>query len=62
MTNMEFDTLRRNAEITSAELADFLGASRAFILRVETGREPVTPSMVAALTEMIQTARTLEKH
>lgn len=53
MTTSEFDSIRREAEITSAELADFMGASRAYMLKVETGREPVTPSMISALNEMI---------
>lgn len=54
MTNAEFDTIRRNAEITSAELADYMGASRYHMLRVETGREPVTAGMVACLNAMIR--------
>jgi predicted transcriptional regulator len=54
MTNEQFDTIRRNAEITSAEIADYLGASRSYIVKVETGREPVTPSMVKALEALVE--------
>ena len=53
MTNADFDTMRREAEISSAELADYMGASRRLMLQVETGREPVTQGMVACLKAMI---------
>jgi DNA-binding XRE family transcriptional regulator len=53
MSNEDFNTIRRNAEITSAELADFMGTCRSQMFRVETGREVVAPSMVSALHAMI---------
>ena len=53
MTNSDFDAMRREAEISSTELADYMGASRRFMLQVETGREPVTPGMVACLKAMM---------
>lgn len=53
MGNAEFDALRREAEITSVELAHYAGASVRELLSVETGRLPVQPWMVAVLKEMI---------
>lgn len=53
MNNAEFDTRRRNAEITSAELANHAGASVRELLAVETGRAPVASWMVKVLDEMI---------
>lgn len=57
MTNAEFDTTRRDAEITSAELANYAGASVRELLAVETGRAPVQSWMVAVLNEMISKRR-----
>jgi len=53
MTTDQFNAIRREAEITSVEFADFVGACRRYMLRVETGREPVTPSLVRCLSAMI---------
>jgi hypothetical protein len=53
MTNAEFDSRRRNAEITSTEIAHHVGATVRELLMVETGRAPVRPWMVSALNEMI---------
>jgi DNA-binding transcriptional regulator YiaG len=53
MTNTEFDTIRRNAEITSAEIANYAGATVRELLGVESGRVQVQPWMIAVLNEMI---------
>jgi hypothetical protein len=53
MTNAEFDTIRRNAEITSVELANYAGATPRELLMVETGRAMVQKWMIAVLNEMI---------
>ena len=53
---MDIDTLnkiRRDAEITCTEFADFVGASRGYMVRVELGLEPTQDWMVAALNKMI---------
>jgi DNA-binding transcriptional regulator YiaG len=54
MTNQKFDTIRRNAEITSTELANYAGATPRELLMVETGRVAVQPWMVSILNEMIE--------
>ena len=53
---MNTDTLnrtRREAGITGTEFADFLGASRHYMVRVELGLEPVQSWMFEALGRMI---------
>jgi DNA-binding transcriptional regulator YiaG len=54
MTNAEFDRIRREAEITSAELAAYAGATPRELLMVETGKAPVQGWMVKVLNEMIE--------
>lgn len=53
MTNQQFDTMRREYEITSVELANYAGASVKELLAVETGRAPVQDWMIKVLQEMI---------
>ena len=55
MTNEAFNAARREAEITSAEMADFIGVSRIYMYRIEIGREEVPQSIVNALHAMIAT-------
>ena len=52
MTNEAFNKARREAEITSAELADFIGCTRKEMLLVESYKIPVAAWMVSALDQM----------
>lgn len=52
MTNEQFDKFRREAEVTSAEIADLVGCTRRHMLNVETGREPVQQWMIKAVEEL----------
>ena len=54
MTNEQFDTMRRNAEITSVEIADYAGATVIELLEVETCRAPVQNWMIACLNALIE--------
>lgn len=49
-----FNNFRRNARITSVELADFIGCSRSFMLKVETGHEPVKSWMFQAVENKLK--------
>lgn len=51
--NEAFNQARREAGITSAALADFMGISRSYASAVERCREPATPDFFAALNAMI---------
>lgn len=53
MTNQQFDTMRREHEITSVEIAHYAGCTVKEMLNVETGRAPVQKWMVKVLNEMI---------
>jgi len=48
-----FNIARRNAEITEAELADFMGTCHRHQLGVTTGRNVVTAGMWAAMNAII---------
>lgn len=54
MTNQEFDAMRREAEITSAQIANYAGATVKELLMVETGKAPVKPWMIRALKFLIK--------
>ena len=49
MNNTQFDKFRREAEVTSAQIADWAGCTRKHMLNVETGHEPVQPWMIKAV-------------
>jgi len=58
MTNDEFNRMRREAEITSAEIADFAGCTRKEMYLVETHRLPVQNWMVSCLLRLIAQRQT----
>lgn len=51
--NNHFNDMRREAEITSVEFADFTGVSRKFAIHLETGREYAGDWAFSALAKMI---------
>lgn len=55
--NEAFNQARRNAEITSAEFADFTGISRRSAYQMELCREPAGPWAFAAIEAMIAARR-----
>jgi DNA-binding XRE family transcriptional regulator len=53
MTATEFNAARIAAEITTAQLADFMGVCRREMLNIETCRRAPHASEIAALNEML---------
>ena len=53
MTNEQFDKMRREAEVTSVEIANYAGATVKELLMVETGKAPVQAWMISALNDIV---------